>query len=114
MYSVKLSRAYMQVLQIFRPSIQKLTAYLKIVESKFYQFVGVIFVSPLCFFRSIVFYFKQGLASSLLRVDSFGSKLLVRKYLNFQPHHLEGILIRDSDIVSGLPKERCSSGEKGT
>jgi hypothetical protein len=39
----------MQALQIFRPSTQKSTAYLKIVESKFCQFVGVIFVRPLCF-----------------------------------------------------------------
>jgi hypothetical protein len=36
----------MQVLQIFKPSTQKSIAYLKIVESKFYQFVGVIFVRP--------------------------------------------------------------------
>ncbi len=103
----------MQALQIFRPSIQKSTAYLKIVESKFCQFVGVIFVSPLWFFRSIVSYFKRP-ASSLLRVDKFGSKLLASGYSNFQPHHLDGILIRDSDVVSGLPKERGSSGEKGT
>jgi hypothetical protein len=45
-------------------------------------------------------------------LNSFGSKLFVRQYLNFQSHHLEGILIRDSNIVVDFPRKGVRQARK--